>query len=173
MRRPEIVFIYRVEGKNCLVAKDGAQTKVNVSATFHDSRQDSHELRDEFLSRIVQEIGGVDLTQGHFRYSLGGFVPRQFADDDSIHVTSAVPQFRARATLVFDVAGLSGEALDVYYRFGKALNRHLQATSAGFVDGDDLSEGAFSVYCFGKDKQALLDSIHAFAESAPAEFRLE
>jgi hypothetical protein len=66
--------------------------------------------------------------------------------------------------VVFDITHLSRHDLDPYFEFETNLENHLEAHKTGFVDGNDIGMGEYTVYCFGKDKKELKAVVTDFAK---------
>jgi hypothetical protein len=167
-RRSDIVFIHRIEGSHCRANIGGADVHFDVYATVFDPRPDNPEFRDQVKALLENASGATDFDLRNLRFSLGGFVPRQFADEDRIIVTrsaaSEEQEMKARVRVVFDITHLSRHDLDPYFEFETNLENHLEAHKVGFVDGNDIGMGEYCVYCFGKDKKELKRVVTAFTE---------
>jgi hypothetical protein len=167
-RRADIVFIHRIEGNHCRAKVGGADAHFDVYATIFDARPDSPEFRDQVKALLESASGAEDFDLRNLRFSLGGFVPRQFADEDRIIVTRSAAsdekEMKARVRVVFDIERLSRHDLDPYFEFETNLENHLEALKVGFVDGNDIGMGEYTVYCFGKDKKELKTVVSDFAK---------
>jgi hypothetical protein len=112
--------------------------------------------------------GASDFDLRNLRFSLGGFVPKQFADDDRIVVTQSTSadeiEMKERVRVVFDISHLSRSDLDPYFTFEMNLENHLEAQKVGYVDGNDIGMGEYSIYCFGKQKDELRSVVGTFTE---------
>jgi hypothetical protein len=176
-RRTDIVFIHRIEGNHCRAKIGGADVHFDVYATIYDARPDSPELRDQVKALLESASGASDFELRNLRFALGGFVPRQFADEDRIIVARSdaadEAKMKARVRVVFDISLLSKHDLDPYFEFETNLENHLEAVKAGFVDGNDIGMGEYTVYCFGKDKRELKGAVSEFVGTcAPGPYKV-
>ena len=166
-RRSDIVFIHRIEGGHCRAKVGGADVHFDVYATIFDARPDNPEFRDQVKALLENASGATDFDLRNLRFSLGGFVPKQFADEDRIIVTRSAAadetEMKARVRVVFDITHLTRHELDPYFEFETLLENHLEVHKVGFVDGNDIGMGEYTVYCFGKDKKDLKTVVTDFA----------
>lgn len=156
MIRGDLVSCFRIEHDRCRVVDAGSVCVRALRARWIDDRRDSVELRRQILVDVSTRCSILDplpLTA----ITLECVVARAFAGEPSVSLEKPLP--RARARVVISKRVTSEEELSECIEYEAQLSEAFAESEIGFVDGNEIGQGEFSIFLFGPRRVPLLHAV--------------
>lgn len=146
----------------------GQVVKKDLYASVLTPLSDSPRTRAEIFKSVLDRIDGVVLNPKGISISLGGMVRADLnVFTDSFDLSDPLPTARAKVVVRLNCPVGDLQAYDGCVLLEEALDRELQSSKVGFVDGHDVGQGEFCIYAIGPKKKPLRDAVDNFLQHHP------
>jgi hypothetical protein len=150
-----LVSIFKISWEGA--ALDGK--KVDIEVRWVDRRMESEDVREDVLRQAAHMVGFQRMPKPSY-FRLNAVVPIDLAGETRIDVSDSRPSGRARARLVFKPK--DQEELSACFDFYSAFEDYMDRSDNGFVDGNEVGDGKFTILCMGPKKGPLLDEVREY-----------
>lgn len=155
-----LVTTYRILADGLKIRMPNGMTVVkDLYGKLNTTEPDSADVREKILQRVLDQVGGKVLNPKRIAVDLSSVVPISLANEETFELGDPLPSPRAKVVVRLPCPAGDMKAYDRCSALEKAIEDGLAGTGVGFVDGHDVGQGEFCIYCFGPRKKPLQDAV--------------
>lgn len=129
----------------------------DLFARWIEPGPDSEEVRKKILVDIRERAGAVRLKKVNLRVE--AVCRPDLAPDNCLELSAPLPSARAQVIVTFHPKNEAD--LKRCFDFEVALEKELEGSEFGYVDGNDIGGGEFRIFCLGPKKTPLKEAVNA------------
>lgn len=120
---------------------------------------DSLENRQVVLEEIRRSLGIESWEPSKLSLDLKGLVPAGFHPENKSALYAPLAAFRAKCIVTILPTEPLAQSMDDCFRLEAEIGAALDADDFGYVDGNDVGDGCFRVFCYGRRKAKLIQLV--------------
>lgn len=141
---------------------NGKEKTIDFCARFVTEERDSVEMRERMIEDTLvkcrESFQPKKLTAKQLSCEFKGAYPPDFAPESSFNFWKSPPAARAKVTIIFSYEGF--HQFDTYANIEVELEKSIDETEIGFLDGNEVGQGTYEIVLFGPRKKPLLDFVN-------------